>query len=267
MAMERVTVEQNGERFTLEVPEGTTDDQVRAFLTQQQSGAVGGDLTTPESAGPNPAENAAIYAAQAATPAAIGTTAGLGKAILNAPVTALTAPITSPISTARNVAGAIERLVPQVPVQQALPAGSLVQSMPTSRAMNIGELLKAGGRGIGSALVAPESAFTLPYNMAAYEQAKIRQNPTAPGLEYNPYAQTVRGEVGSQAPSTLVARQQVGTQNMAGAANQMRTVANMPYGNVNSQERAMLDEDARMKNAIRKKAFQKVMGPVVPGSF
>jgi hypothetical protein len=253
MAMERVTVEQNGERFTLEVPEGTTDDQVRAFLTQQQSGAVGGDLTTPESAGPNPAENAAIYAAQAATPAAIGTTAGLGKAILNAPVTALTAPITSPISTARNVAGAIERLVPQVPVQQALPAGSLVQSMPTSRAMNIGELLKAGGRGIGSALVAPESAFTLPYNMAAYEQAKIRQNPTAPGLEYNPYAQTVRGEAA--------------TQGQAGAANQMRTVANMPYGNVNPQQRAMLDEDARMKNAIRKKAFQKVMGPVVPGSF
>jgi hypothetical protein len=253
MAMERVTVEQNGERFTLEVPEGTTDDQVRAFLTQQQSGAVGGDLTTPESAGPNPAENAAIYAAQAATPAAIGTTAGLGKAILNAPVTALTAPITSPISTARNVAGAIERLVPQVPVQQALPAGSLVQSMPTSRAMNIGELLKAGGRGIGSALVAPESAFTLPYNMAAYEQAKIRQNPTAPGLEYNPYAQTVRGEAA--------------TQGQAGAANQMRTVVNQPYGNVNSQERAMLDEDARMKNAIRKKAFQKVMGPVVPGSF
>ena len=42
MAMERVTVEQNGERFTLEVPEGTTDEQVKSFLTQQQSGTVGG---------------------------------------------------------------------------------------------------------------------------------------------------------------------------------------------------------------------------------
>lgn len=266
MAMERVTVEQNGERFTLEVPEGTTDDQVRAFITQQQGGTVGGDLTA-DTSGPNPAENIAGQAAIAATPAATQLTAAAGRAFLNAPVTALTAPITSPLSTARNVAGAIERMVPQVPVQQALPANSLVQSMPTSRAMNVGELLKAGGRGVAGALTAPESAFLLPYNMAAYEQAKIRQNPNAPGLQYNPYAQTVRGEVGSQAPSTLVARQQVGTQNMAGAANQMRTVANMPYGNVTAQERAILDEDRRMKDAIRKKAFEKVMGPVAPGSF
>ena len=35
MAMERVTVEQNGERFTLEVPEGTSDEQITSFLTQQ----------------------------------------------------------------------------------------------------------------------------------------------------------------------------------------------------------------------------------------
>ncbi len=32
MAMERVTVEQNGERFTLEVAEGTSDDEIRAFF-------------------------------------------------------------------------------------------------------------------------------------------------------------------------------------------------------------------------------------------
>jgi hypothetical protein len=108
-------------------------------------------------------------------------------------------------------------------------------------------------RGLGSAVAAPESAFLMPYQMAAYEQAKIRQNPTAPGLEYNPYAQTVRGEAA--------------TQNRAGAANQMRTVANMPYGNVSAQERAMLDEDARMRLNIRKKAYEKVMGPVVPGSL
>ncbi len=40
--MERVTVEQNGERFTLEVEDGTTDDQIKAFLAQQQSGVPGG---------------------------------------------------------------------------------------------------------------------------------------------------------------------------------------------------------------------------------
>jgi hypothetical protein len=100
--------------------------------------------------------------------------------------------------------------------------------------------------GIGGAIVAPESAFLYPYNMAAYEQAKIRQNPTAPGLEYNPYAQTVRG--------------QAATQGQAGSANQMRTVANMPYGNVSLQERARLDEDAKMKEDIRKKAYERAMG-------
>lgn len=119
--------------------------------------------------------------------------------------------------------------------------------------MNVGELLKAGARGATGALLAPESAFLMPYNMAAYEQAKIRANPTAPGLEYNPYAQTVRGEAT--------------TQGRAGAANQMRTVANMPYGNVSAQERAILEQDRMMRENIRKKAYEKVMGPVVPGSF
>jgi hypothetical protein len=133
--------------------------------------------------------------------------------------------------------------------------------------MTMKQAVPAIGRGLAGAALAPENAFTLPYNMAAYEQEKIRANPNAPGLEFNPYAQTVRGEIGSQAPSTLVARQQVGTQNMAGAANQMRTVANMPYGNVNAQERAILEQDRMMRENIRKKAYQRVMGPVAPGSF
>jgi len=108
-------------------------------------------------------------------------------------------------------------------------------------------------RGLGTAAVAPESSFLMPYNMAAYEQEKIRANPTASQYANNPYAQVVRGEAA--------------TQGQAGAANQMRAVANMPYGNVSAQERAILDEDRMMKQAIRKRAFEKVMGPVVPGSF
>jgi hypothetical protein len=112
-------------------------------------------------------------------------------------------------------------------------------------------------RGVGGALTAPltapENLLTLPYTMSAYEQEKIRQNPNAPGLESNPYAQTVRGEAK--------------TQGQAGAANQMKAVANMPYGNVSPAERELLDQDAKMKSAVRKKAFEKVMGPVAPGSF
>jgi hypothetical protein len=111
----------------------------------------------------------------------------------------------------------------------------------------------SGVQKILSPIAAPENLFTLPYSLAAYEQEQIRQNPNAPGLESNPFAQVQRGEAS--------------TQGSAGAANQMKAVANMPYGNVTPQERAILEEDARMKSAIRKKAFEKVMGPVVPGSF
>jgi len=108
-------------------------------------------------------------------------------------------------------------------------------------------------RGLGSAMAAPESAFLMPYQMAAYEQEKIRANPNAPGLQYNPYAQVVRGEAA--------------TMGKAGRANQMRAVAEMPFLGVNPQERAILEEDARMRQNIRKKAYEKVMGPVAPGSF
>lgn len=116
-----------------------------------------------------------------------------------------------------------------------------------------GRALGYAGRSLGGVVAAPENLFTLPYSLAAYEQEQIRQNPNAPGLESNPFAQTVRGEAS--------------TQGRAGAANQMRTVANMPYGNVTPAERQLLEQDAMMKQAIRKKAFEKVMGPVVPGSF
>lgn len=116
--------------------------------------------------------------------------------------------------------------------------------------MTMKQALPAMGRGLVSAAVAPENLFTLPYNMAAYEQEKIRANPNAPGLQYNPYAQTVRGEAT--------------TQGQAGSANQMRTVANMPYGNVNPRERAILEQDRMMRENIRKKAYQRVMGPVAP---
>lgn len=109
--------------------------------------------------------------------------------------------------------------------------------------------LGGAARGLGSALVtgavAPESAFLMPYQMAAYEQDKIRANPNAPGLEYNPYAQVQRGE----APTTRA----------AGAANQRRAVANMPYGNVTAKERDMLEKD-RLNMQMRMYAARKVLG-------
>jgi hypothetical protein len=113
-------------------------------------------------------------------------------------------------------------------------AGNAINTIK-SGAGAIGGGLANFGRNVGSAVVqgalAPESAFLMPYQMAAYEQEKIRQNPSAPGLETNPYAQTVRGEAA--------------TQGQAGAMNARNAVANMPFGNVTPQERMILEQDQR----------------------
>jgi hypothetical protein len=116
--------------------------------------------------------------------------------------------------------------------------------------------LGAGARGLGGAVLrgvmAPESILMAPYQMAAYEQDKIRANPNAPGLEYNPYAQVQRGEYA--------------TQGQAGAANTRNAIRNMPYGNVSPQERALLDserarsEKERLNMAVRVQAAKRILG-------
>ena len=239
MAMERVTVEQNGERFTLEVAEGTSDDEIRSFLSQQQGG---GALTAPQSSLTEPI---AAQAGMAAARPALGVAATqVGDAAKLAQIAGQVTPriagqfMSTPIQSVRDLASAYVAGHPMAGRALDVP----LKAVPGMAA-----------RGLASAVAAPESAFLMPYNMAAYEQAKIRANPNAPGLESNPYAQVVRG--------------QAATQGQAGAANQMRTVANQPFGNVNEQERAVLEEDRRMRENIRKRAYQKVMGPVAPGSF
>jgi hypothetical protein len=246
MAMERVTIEQNGEQFVLEVPEGTTDQQIQAFVAQQQGGAAPAPqplamTQAPPDINTNLTAQAGIAAARPV--GSIAATQAMDLVKLGQIAGQITPRIAgeflgSPIKSVKDLASAYVAGHPMA--GQAL--NTPLKAVP-------GALM----RGLGGAIAAPESAFLMPYNMAAYEQAKIRQNPNAPGLEFNPYAQTVRGEAATQA--------------RAGAANQMRTVANMPYGNVTPEERAMLDEDARIRSTIRKKALEKVMGPVAPGSF
>ena len=89
------------------------------------------------------------------------------------------------------------------------PIGETVGTLMKTGAPN---LVRGVGSALGGAVTAPENALMLPYNMAAYEQAKIRANPTAPEYVNNPYAMQVRG----QAP----------TQAAAGAINQRNAVAN-----------------------------------------
>ena len=234
---ERVTIEQNGERFTVDVPDGTSDADIQTFISNQQaSPKVGGELTQSE---PSMMGNAQVAGAQTlARPVAGGAgaaaadIANVGKILYNT-------------VTPNTVGEVLSR-----PLHYAGEGVKAFFGGLPGANMTMKQAVPALGKGLVSAAVAPESLFTLPYNMAAYEQEKIRANPNAPGLQYNPYAQTVRGEAT--------------TQGQAGSANQMRTVANMPYGNVNPQERAILEQDRMMRENIRKKAYQRVMGPIAP---
>jgi len=114
--------------------------------------------------------------------------------------------------------------------------------------------LKSLGGAVGGALIQPENLFALPYQGAAYEQAKIRANPTAPEYANNPYAMAQRGV----AP----------TQGAAGAMNRRAAIANQPYGNLTPEEQNILHQDS-IDRAIRLKAAQKALaptgGPVAPG--
>lgn len=237
MGMERVTVEQNGERFVIEVPEGTSDADITKFLNQQQSTA--GGMTQPP---PNPAENAAAYGLQSAGTAygkyagatgggLIGDVYKVGKALGQATPEVIGEVAARPIHYGQELIKAYAAGLPMAKQPISQIAGNAI-------------------RGAGTSLFAPENVMTLPYNMAAYEQEKIRQNPNAPGLEFNPYAQVQRGEAK--------------TQGRAGEANRMRAIAEMPYGNVTPEEKRILDEDAKMRQNIRKKAYEKVMGPIAP---
>jgi hypothetical protein len=115
-----------------------------------------------------------------------------------------------------------------------------------------GQALKAGAGGLANAgkfiaqgAVAPENLLTAPYQMAAYEQEKIRQNPNAPGLEYNPYAQVQRNEYA--------------TQGQAAAANRRQAIAGQQYGGLTPEEQSILEKD-RLNMLIRLQAAKKILG-------
>lgn len=104
----------------------------------------------------------------------------------------------------------------------------------------------AAGRFAGGMLTAPENLMLAPYQMAAREAQQIRANPEAPGLERQPYAMTVRGEMP--------------TQGAAAAANVRRGIVNRPFGNVTPEERALLEEERqrKLKNAIQLEAASRI---------
>jgi hypothetical protein len=92
-------------------------------------------------------------------------------------------------------------------------------------------------------------ALAAPYMMAGYEQDKIRANPSAPGLESNPYAQVMRGETA--------------TQGAAGAANRRQAIAGQQYGGITPEQQRMLEQD-RIDQQIRREALKRIR-PIAPG--
>jgi hypothetical protein len=69
-------------------------------------------------------------------------------------------------------------------------------------------------------------------------------------LANNPYAQMTRGEYA--------------TQGQAGAANRRSAVAGQQYGGLTPEQQRILEQD-QIDQAIRRKAAQKVLGPIAPG--
>lgn len=225
---ERVTVEHNGEMVTLEVPDGTTDEQIKSFLT-------GSSISQPQA--PSPAQPVVQQAAMSAIkPAAMMAGTQAADAMKMAKIAGQVTPsiigeaLMSPITTTKDFISAYAAGHPML----GQIANTPLKAMPGAVA-----------RGVAGAVAAPESAFLMPYQMAAYEQEKIRANPNAPGLEYNPYAQVQRGEYA--------------TQRQAGAANQRMAVANQRYGGLTPQEQAILDKD-RLNMQMRVQAAKRVLG-------
>jgi hypothetical protein len=130
--------------------------------------------------------------------------------------------------------------------QFAQAAAEYLKTVPTygEQAMKVaGPALRGAARVIG-----PVGNAMLAYDMVnqfAENKKQIEANPNAQGLQYNPYAQQLRGEAPSQAA--------------AGAMNQRTAIRNMPYGAVTAEERAILDKD-RLNMAVRVQAAKRILG-------
>ena len=168
---------------------------------------------------------------------------GLGKGIAESNISDIAKIVSSPFESAAKGINMLGRIGPTEAVVPT--ASNPIVATGTRQPMSFGNMLKSGG----AALLAPENVFALPYQMAAYEQEKIRANPTAPEYATTPYAQQYRGEYA--------------TQGAAGAANRRNAIAGQQYGGLTQQEQDMLEQD-RINRAIRRKAAEKVLGPIAP---
>ena len=254
---ERVTVEYNGELVTVDVQDGTTDEQIKSYLgndTQTKNTNVNASVNVSPQAVTVGKEMAGLVPEAAS--AGMNALKQGAQFVANRPLA----------TTAMDVAGI---------ATHGLPIGSMMNAMnnPGLSPKNLlmgpaqGDLFKSGAgllpragsaiaggaRAVGGALAqgltAPESAFSAPYQMSAYEQEKIRANPTAPQYQTNPYAQQYRGEFPSQGA--------------AGVANARNALINQPYGGLNPEQQQMLQQDRQRQLDIQKQQQKKQQAQVI----
>ena len=229
---------------------GTADFDTVAKAYQEAKAEEAGTIATNNNittAPPEGTENVATYAAQSAVPLTVG-----GPNLMNAPVqvggAAIEAggPLTrTAVEVAKDVPAWVKPLS-NLSVGETLKyvgqhgltksaadlAGAILHPL---RDVSLGTAAKAAGTGIVQGVMAPENLMTLPYNMAAYEQAKIRANPNAPEYASNPYAMTVRGEAPTQAA--------------AGAINQRLALMGQKYGGITPEQQQILQKDRERQQA------------------
>jgi len=225
--------------------QGYTEEQIQAFMAAEQRGPMATptqDQFTPrfeEGVG-----TAQYAAAEAAKIAAIG---GGGLYGLKKVAEAVRGP--------KAVPGPVE---PQQP-RTSTPGETFekLRSGPTASPPNSGPQFPQPTRiqpagPLSMPTMAAQGMLAAPYLGAAYEQARIRAYPNAPEYQDNPYAMMTRG--------------QAATQGAAGAMNTRSALANQQYGGLTPSEQRMLEQD-RIDQAIRRKAAEKVLGPVVPQGY
>jgi hypothetical protein len=225
--------------------QGYNEEQIQSFIAAQQRSPM--PTPTQDQFTPRFEEGvgtAQYAAAEAAKLAAIG---GGGYYGLKKVAEALRGPKTAP------VAGPVEP--PQTRTSTPGETFEKLRSGPTASPPNSGPQFPPQTRvqpagALSLPTMAAQGMLAAPYLGAAYEQARIRANPNAPEYQDNPYAMMTRG--------------QAATQGQAGAMNTRQALANQQYGGLTAEQQRILEQD-RIDQAIRRKAAEKVLGPIAPG--
>ena len=248
--------------------QGYTEEQIQAFIAAEQRGPMATptqDQFTPrfeEGVG-----TAQYAAAEAAKYAAIGGGGYYGaKKIaeaLRGPKAAPgpVAPTPAPAATPAIEAGgqAVKDFVQQ--------QGRYAPTTPAPVTGAPGQTSLAAGRAPVLGTMAAQGMLAAPYLGAAYEQARIRAYPNAPEYQDNPYAMMTRGQAATQGQAgamnsrSALANQQYGSSSPPSYGGGF--VRDMNFGGLTPNEQRILEQD-RIDQAIRRKAAQKVLGPVIP---